>query len=68
VRQSTFRPYPVADSATAAANAALSGKWDEAGWNAVEAFAYVSGLPVGLEKEIRKAIKERNLLLLAGIK
>jgi hypothetical protein len=67
IRQSTFRPYPILDSATAAVNAAIDENWGKATWNAIEAFAYAGGLPVGLEREIRKAIKERNLALILGI-
>jgi hypothetical protein len=68
LRTSQFKPFPVADEAFGAVNAVTQGQWDKAFVRSLKTFGYYSGLPVGLEGEIEKAVAEGNPLVLLGWK
>jgi hypothetical protein len=68
IRLSQFKPFPVADEAFKAGNAVTQKQWDQAFIRSLKAFGYYSGLPVGLEGEIEKAVTEENPLVLLGWK
>jgi hypothetical protein len=52
--------FPLGDSAMGVANAVSAKKWADATWGVAEMFAYGTGLPVGLEQEIRRAVKDEG--------
>jgi hypothetical protein len=59
---------PVWDSGKRAAGALAAGKWARALDMAVDGFGYYAGLPVGLKHEVQKAVEQREIQPLLGIK